>query len=297
MKKLITLLLMLPIMANASFAPPNDEKVPEHGPIGKLMAKFNVSAYGIAESEFNLVLDKVLGVYGPRLQAKGYHLIFNRKWSDPTVNADTVTSGNQFIINSYGGLARASGMTPLGYATVTCHELGHHLGGAPLYPGEIWNGGGPTNEGGSDYWATKECMREIGYSDFEIQSGGLSCATVLAWLGGGATPQPNTPDRTVVSKTNDTHPRAQCRLDTYLAGLNCTVRGEQSNTNPKTNSCYYYPNNTAATGSRPRCWFKNADQGSPSPTPTPTPEPIPVPSPGGCELVIKPAPTPNTKAQ
>lgn len=290
MKILIGMLLFFTMSASAtpskvgSFAPPNDKKIPEHGTFGQFMAKWS-SAYGIAESDFNAALDKVARVWGPRLQAKGYQLVFNRKWSDPTVNADTYTSGNQFIINAYGGLARSSGMTANGYVTVTCHELGHHLGGAPLYPGEVWNGGGPSNEGESDYWATKECMKDLGFNDNEIAAGALSTASVLAGLGGGALPNPNTPDQSVVSRTNDSHPRAQCRLDTYLAGLNCTVRGTHSNTNPKINSCYSYPNNTAAKGSRPRCWFKNVDQGTPTPGPAPIPDPTPTPNPGGCQKI------------
>jgi hypothetical protein len=224
------------------FAPTNDKKIPEHGPLGRAVAWSGLShSYGITSAEFNAVLDRELAVYGPKLAAKGYQLVFNRLWSNPTVNSDTDVEGNQFVINSYGGLARASGMSANGYAVVACHELGHHLGGAPLFAGQQWPGGGPSVEGESDYFATKECMKVLGYSRDDIKLGAQSCAGVLASLGGDRQPSPNTPDQSVVGQTNPDHPMAQCRLDTYLAGNNCAAVGPFSNSDPHVNSCYYYP--------------------------------------------------------
>lgn len=274
-----------------SFAPDNEVNIPEHGPVGQLMAWSKLkSGYGIAEGEFNAVLDRIYNHYQPKLQAKGLTLVFKRQWTNSTANSDTYVQGNQFIINSYGGLARHPAMNAVGYATVACHELGHHLGGAPLYPGETWNGGGPSNEGESDYWASKDCMKDVGFSEAEIRAGALSCASTLAALGGSAAPSPDRKNPGKVSRTNDAHPEAQCRLDTYLAGLDCSVRGEMSNTNPKVNSCYYYnaDGSVAHKGSRPRCWFAPIDQGSPPPgeNPVPTPTPVPVPTP-------VPSPTPG----
>lgn len=264
-----------------SFAPPNDVKIPERSKLGTLWATLNGTA-GVSETEFNSVLDRAERYYSSVVASRGYQLHFNRLWQDPTANSDTDVEGNVFVINSYGGLARHPLMNGLGYAVVACHELGHHFGGAPLYPGQPWGGGGPANEGGSDYWAAKDCMKALGYSDAEISSGALSCASVLASLNGDRLPLPGSPSGVVVAKTMDEHPPAQCRLDTYLAGLNCGVRGDMSNRDPKINSCYYYPPGVADKGSRPRCWFKPVDMGTPpqgQPLPTPIATAIPVPTP------------------
>ena len=59
----------------------------------------------------------------------------------------------------FGGLARHKLVTPDGFALVACHEMGHHLGGAPR------RGGWASNEGQSDYYATTKCARRIWAED------------------------------------------------------------------------------------------------------------------------------------
>ncbi len=99
-------------------------------------------------------------------------------------------------------------------------------------------------------------MKAIGYKDEEIQAAAQMLANVLADLGGEGVPSPGTPDMSVVRSTNGEHPAAQCRLDTYLAGLACPVTGDMSDTDPKVNSCYVYLSATSYEhGSRSRCWF------------------------------------------
>lgn len=212
---------------------------------------------GISKATFTKVLDRLEKFYGPVVNKRGFNLVVNRLWSDGTINSDTDVEGSDWVINSYGGLARYPSMTSYGYAVVACHELGHHMGGAPLYSGGAWPGGGAAVEGEADYWATLNCMKDLGYTDAQIKKGSKTLARVLADLGGERMPSENTPDKSVVRETYEEHPEAQCRLDTYLAGLICPVRGEMSDHNPKVNSCYRYPTpKTYAAGSRSRCWFK-----------------------------------------
>ena len=268
----------------AKTVPDDVAKRAEENVIINAFKAYLYSATGTTEAEFNEALDKVGNHYGPILAKRGVRLNIIRNWTDSTVNAYADRNGSTWNIHAFGGLARASGMTYLGYATVTCHELGHHLGGAPRYGNNTdW----AANEGESDYWASKECMKAIGFTDEQIQQGALSTASVLASLGGERAPSTSTPSAVVVRNTQDAHPPAQCRLDTYLDGGICKLRGDMSNTNPKINSCYYYPNGVKAPGSRPRCWFAPVDQGTPNPgDPPPTP-PTPVP----------PNPTPNPPRQ
>ena len=61
------------------------------------------------------------------------HLKIEKKWSSATVTAGTYRDirNKQWIINLYGGLARHPLITEDAYALVICHEIGHHIGGAP----------------------------------------------------------------------------------------------------------------------------------------------------------------------
>lgn len=213
----------------------------------------NIQANAISQKSFDSAINKVEKGFGKVVEALGYHLQFNRLWNDGTVNSDTYEEGTNWIINSYGGLARYPGMnTVAAYALVACHELGHHMGGAPLYTGDDW----AAVEGEADYWATKECMKSIGYSQGSVRSASLALAKVLADLGGEAVPSPFSPSKTVKRTTEEDHPPAQCRLDTYLGGFACDKRGMHSKNDAHINACYVYPTSkTYSTGSRPRCWF------------------------------------------
>ncbi len=162
---------------------------------------------------------------------------------------------------------------------MACHEIGHHIGGFPKTDA-LW----PTNEGGSDYFATLKCLRRVftGSEDTakldpaaaracraahpgdaerklcEAEAlAGMSIGALFQNLRGQpAPPSFSTPDPMVVAKTNDSHPDTQCRLDTYFAGALCLkpLGEEQADAAPGPGSC------TAAqgfsVGLRPRCWYK-----------------------------------------
>lgn len=120
------------------------------------------NANGITEEKFNSILDVVEKVYQPIFSAQGKNLIIHRLWEDPTLNASAIPDGNDSLIYMYGGLARHKAITTDGFALIACHEIGHHLGGAPKYPGDeegemSW----ASNEGQSDYFATSKCLRRV----------------------------------------------------------------------------------------------------------------------------------------
>lgn len=232
---------------------------------------------GISEKEFNQVLSEFEKVMGPVVGDEGYKLQINRKWSDDTVNANTTVSGNKWVINAFGGLARYKGMDSDAFMMVMCHELGHHLGG---FPAQGW----ASNEGQSDYYATTKCYRRMSYSkirplqvpkmvtekcsimhksqeEIEIcEKGamvGRTLASILNDLSGSSKPVDfNTPDKSEVSKINNAHPKAQCRLDTYFAGAVCgaSYLEDFSPDNPLPGSCAEEKGDKI--GFRPRCWYK-----------------------------------------
>lgn len=261
------------------FLPPNDLNIPVGSPLAK----------GILQEQFNEVMDIAERIYAPVVAAQGGVLQINRKWTDGTVNASAQQSGNKYILNMYGGLARHETITMDGFALVVCHELGHHLGGAPKLSG--WSGSWASNEGQSDYYANLKCLRRV-FSDpataaFTRKSDGdevaiQGCAATftdpqdrevcvrgamagksVAYLfkmlrSETVTPRFDTPDPKVVSTMLTTHPGTQCRMDTYLQGSLCTrpVSDGLSGTDPAVGTC----TRTAGfhTGVRPLCWYKPA---------------------------------------
>jgi len=249
-------------------------------PKNNLWLGVNFVDQGISEADFNKVLDQVVAVYNPIVASHGFKLQFNRLWTDGTVNSDTDTEGDSWVINSYGGLARYDGMTMDGYAAVACHELGHHLGGAPLFD----DGSEMSVEGEADYHVGTKCLRNLWIGDDNVKAlkgkqidptvnaqctaqytgnaqsiamcerianASYTVAYILQQLDGDPQIGFNTPDSSVVSQTNEDHPAAQCRLDTYFQSGLCTVSQniEFSNTDWKTGAC------VDGTGSRPLCWF------------------------------------------
>ena len=261
-----------------SFLPPNNLK---HD-IGAL------DAGGLTEAQYNAVMDRIQALYGPIVAARGGHLVIKRLWKDPTVNSSAEENGSEWIINMYGGLARDKAITQDGEALVACHEMGHHLGGAPKYGGDNW----AANEGEADYFGNSKCLHRFfgdaatesftrpapkdssdlalataacakSYKDATAQAvcvrsaaAGESVTALFTELDGAPAAHLATPDTSVVAQTNDDHPASQCRLDTYYQGSLCPkdFNIDMSPTNPATGACVLSQGYTV--GMRPLCWYK-----------------------------------------
>lgn len=121
------------------------------------------SAGGISKEEFNLVLDEfeaVMNLEVSRVDAA--RLVVERRWETADVNAMAYQSGSYRYIVMYGGLARHPDVTSDAFRLVACHELGHHLGGAPKKLGGYWGGSSwASNEGQADYYASLKCFRRL----------------------------------------------------------------------------------------------------------------------------------------
>jgi len=269
------------------FLPPNDLQIP----VGDRSHHGITAGPGVTEQQYNQIMDRIESLYSDEVQKKGGKLVINRLWSDATVNSSAEEQGGQWIINMYGGIARHPDTTVEGEALIACHEMGHHLGGAPK-ENSIFGGAWATDEGGADYFATLKCLRRFFAQDdnaaivakatidalvqtrcnsqfasaadknicLRISLSGESVAYLFQDLGKEPTPpQFSTPDTSEVSKTNDDHPATQCRMDTYFNGSVCAVAASvpNSNTDFKVGTCVQ---GTDTLGFRPRCWF-NPDSG------------------------------------
>jgi len=278
--KLAGLLLLLIFTQNGfscdehgttSFMPENDMQIS----VGE---KFKSD---MTKKEFMSIIEKVEKVYSPVIK-KEYRktLKVNKLWSNNTVNASAQRRFNTWIVNMYGGLARHPDVTEDGFALVVCHELGHHLGGAPRYSGN-W----ASNEGQADYFGATKCFKRVfekddneaiiaamdideeattkcqeAYSDraenalcIRTAMAGISLAKLL---GRGSNVSLATPDTSVVTRTNDRHPAGQCRLDTYFQGGLCikSWQDEVDGTNPNKGVCTRAED--FQLGLRPLCWYK-----------------------------------------
>jgi hypothetical protein len=253
---------------------------------------------GITEAQFTAAIDKVETIYAPIVANMGGKLEIDRKWSDGTVNAYAQQSGKTWKVAMFGGLARHETITEDGMALVVCHEIGHHIGGAPKKGGSTsggWWGGSSgastwaSNEGQADYFATLKCLRKSFLNDDNIavvaemkvpktlldackksskkdkedtalcvrtSMAGKSVSDLFSALSKLPETKFDTPDAKVVTKTDDNHPKAQCRLDTYFQGSLCEIGMNEDVSQKEEVKGTCHPSLGHKIGTRPLCWFK-----------------------------------------
>ena len=263
------------IDGKTGFLPENDLNI-------SVDAKFRSD---MTKEDFNRIIDEADAIYRPIIKSLGGKLSWSRGWDDGTVNASAQRSGKTYKVNMYGGLARHPLVSDDGFAMVVCHELGHHLAGAPKIGG--WFNKWASNEGQSDYFASLKCFRKIYENDNNVAKvakmnvpatvtakcesnyslandvalcvrsslAGKSLASLLGSLRSSDVPQFDTPDTNIVSSTDHKHPAAQCRLDTYFQGAICNVRHSEDvdDKDPLIGTCNR--SQGQADGVRPLCWY------------------------------------------
>jgi hypothetical protein len=239
----------------------------------------------MTEERFNEIIDRVDAIYAPIVRKRGGRLNWARNWEDGTVNASAQRILWTYQVNMYGGLARHQLVTDDAFAMVVCHELGHHLAGAPKVGGMMMNWA--SNEGQSDYFAALKCFRKVYESDNNQQivakmnvpaivsqkcsdnftsaddvalcirtsMAGKSLADLLGSLRNSPETNFETPDMNIVAATDNKHPAAQCRLDTYFQGAICDKRhtDDVSKKDPLKGTCNRSQN--YVDGVRPLCWY------------------------------------------
>jgi hypothetical protein len=242
---------------------------------------------GRTELEFKATLKKFEKIFSPQVEdERDAELVVIGSWGTDTVNAFADQKPGQFLITIFGGLARHPELTPDGFATVLCHELGHHLGGYPKKFPNRWS----SAEGQADYFATLKCLRkfwknedhsaalpngplpEILKRECESSSPNLQERQLClrAGLAGKsfsrfiqdldaeeAEPLLETPDASAVPYTNEMYPSAQCRLDTLFQGALCAASPSVplDDIDEKIGSCHLKLGHQR--GLRPACWFRS----------------------------------------
>lgn len=191
------------------------------------------STSAVTRTQFRQTMATAHRLFAPLSAIDNRKLEFYSDWNQDWAQAFARRwETDQVII--YGGIARIANGTMDSFALIVCHELGHLYGGLPQ--GDTHNR--ISVEGQADYWATSYCWdklaAEIPSTNPDIKDRGVKAALVVTAFYAAnrniAAPKVSTPDLTEVESTVMTHPEPQCRLDTYLAGLESKPR--------------------------PRCWFK-----------------------------------------
>lgn len=276
MRILITLLILG--FATQSFA----AKLSKIGCFGNLAGVNRPQELGenpkVSESEIRQVMELIYIEYANEFTARGWTLQMNYLVDD-TFNAFARRDGDVASVNILSGL----GMNDLSntdvIALVTCHELGHHIGGRPFYTGSDMS-----TEGQADYFAGIECMRryydvtpfkvplDIGalkscrgsWSDkAEVEAcartvgAGQALAKIFAGNNVGLMSIPDLTRRNTerVTELFESHPEAQCRLDTYAAGALCTENFGEPVAQDDVWTGVCSEERGDRTGVRPRCWY------------------------------------------
>ncbi len=247
-------------------------------------SRFDKSSGGLTENDFLRMKDKFKSIFDPIVFEKfGKKISFENCWKDDSINAYcTRDMEDNPVIKIMGGLIRHPDMTMDALYLLACHELGHYLGGAPkAFRGRTNERSWSSAEGQADYFATTKCLPLIFNSDKEteksldfapydqIEKAKIRCkdkspqcirmalaAATVAYVFHTITPYEDLPEldkkdlRTVFS-TFYSHPAPQCRLDTFINGLNCKTDMAVffDPIDPKIGACL------EDGSSRPLCWY------------------------------------------
>ncbi len=182
---------------------------------------------GLTRAQFSQTMNMFEAVFAPYAARDNRTFEILSDWNEAWPQAFARRWETDHLI-VYGGIARIPGSTVDSFALTLCHEVGHLYGGEPF--GDEHNR--MAVEGQADYWATSECwekiIHELPLREGSVSDRGVAAAIVLSAFFAAnrnlPAPRVETPDTSVAERTNLTHPLPQCRLDTYVAGLEMNER-------------------------------------------------------------------------
>lgn len=241
------------------------------------------------EEKFKRITNRVAALYSGTIRERDVEFEIIQDWKSDVVNAYAQKLPGKWRLTFLGGLYREAPVTDDALALTACHEMGHLIGGAPYINGSE---GQLTIEGQSDFWGSAVCLKryfqefpetvylEEGlpkyscdiqyYGDEKAQNNCyrsyLAGKAMAAMLAGpqGEKPELDSPDYKRLSYTDQRHPKAQCRLDTYIAGSMCDLGETNFDFDDKTAKSKlttdFLCNERTATSDvkvekRPKCWF------------------------------------------
>ena len=113
----------------------------------------------VTEKSFLTVFYEVIGLYQTEISQFRIPVIPVPEWENPYITAYVAQTGDILKLGFWGGMARVPGMNDDAVALITCHEVGHIIGGAPYIGIDLPMYEGLSSEGQADYFATYECLQ------------------------------------------------------------------------------------------------------------------------------------------
>lgn len=232
------------------------------------------------ELQTSQIINEIKNIYNPIFQQENKKLFFEVLWDEANLNAyATRDDDNNPTIKVTGGLLRHPLLSSDGIRLILCHEIGHFLGGEPKKPRgrssiKSWS----SAEGQADYYANATCMKKVLTKEIDekkldindskhledinqicnsklcqkIALASINVAMVYAQIDLFRNELSLIyPDHTTVYHTLYSHPNPQCRLDTFMAALQCedSEKLEFKINDPISGAC------KDPTFRRPRCWY------------------------------------------
>lgn len=239
-------------------------------------------------AQYHQVAMEVKKLFHEDIARQGATLHVRYKMDNTNVNAYASRENNKWFITFYGGMIRHRSFDKDVFATIVCHELGHHLGKAPYKFPDNDEKKWVSAEGQSDYFATNICLKRLYENknnesflqgkdistimrkgcrkNFQNQHHYYLCLrnSILARKTGVFTyrisggrrgnrnkfPRMDEPNDTIVTRTKIDHPDPQCRMDTYFQGALCVEYFNDQTSGPNCENMW-----SQFSGARPRCWF------------------------------------------
>lgn len=137
---------------------------------------------------------------------------FHLDWADNTVNAYAWIQNGVRHVAIKGGLVRHNALELEGIALVIAHEIGHHYGGPPTFPG------GLSCEGQADYSGVRDIMRLVWFSEQYTNMSLPGIQQMANFFG-----VPNSPNAPTGS-AGCNHPPGRCRVAAYHAAVRLTPK-------------------------------------------------------------------------
>ncbi len=219
----------------------------------------------VTQESFTRIFYEIYALYASDFTQFRIPVVPALDWENPYLTAYAAETEGTMKIGFWGGMARVPGMNDDAIALITCHEVGHILGGAPYIAIDLPVYEDVSSEGQADYFATKECLKRyyerkvdtLNYLSYPSSSeqdqlcrflevsewDEALCLRVAKAIEGfshvlqllkgeeGGLFTLNGKDEHIVNETLfNSYPSNQCRINTFVAGL------------------FDQP--------RPKCWFK-----------------------------------------
>ncbi|NOU77447.1 hypothetical protein GC101_00985 [Paenibacillus sp. LMG 31459] len=139
---------------------------------------------------------------------------FSVDWNNDEVNAYAWISNGERHVQILGGLVRSTTLELEGLALVVAHEIGHHYGGEPTYPGSTLS-----CEGQADFYGARNVMRKVWFGEFYISVTEKAISQLADFFGVASTDMDKQAAFMGKNTNGCEHPPGDCRIETYNAAV------------------------------------------------------------------------------